>query len=170
MRSPGRIATLALLISAAFVLASLERLLPNPAPMIRLGLGNIMTLVAFVVLGVRGGAWVTVGRVALVSLVWGGIFSPTAVLSVVGGFCSLIIMVPMVKMGGRFSLYGISLAGAYAHVLGQLLVASFVYVGSAGLFYLLPFLGVTALATGLFNAGVAGVLVKRYALSVESRK
>ena len=164
MRSPGRIATLAVFISAAFVLASLERLFPNPAPMIRLGLGNIMTLVAFVVLGVRGGIWVTVGRVALVSLVWGGIFSPTAVLSAAGGACSLLVMVPMVKMGGRFSLYGISLAGAYAHVLGQLTVASFVYVGSAGLFYLLPFLGVTALATGLFNAWIAGVLVKRYSV------
>jgi heptaprenyl diphosphate synthase len=163
MRSPGRIATLAVFISAAFVLASLERLFPNPVPMIRLGLGNIMTLVAFVVLGVRGGAWVTVGRVALVSLVWGGIFSPTSVLSAAGGACSLVVMIPMMKMGGRFSLYGISLAGAYAHVLGQLTIASFVYVGSAGLFYLLPFLGVTAIATGLFNAGMAGVLVKRYA-------
>jgi len=163
MRSPGRVAVLAMLISAAFVLASLERLLPNPAPMVRLGLGNIMTLVAFVVLGVRGGAWVTGGRVALVSLVWGGLFSPTSVLSVVGGVSSLIVMVPMMKMGGRFSLYGISLAGAYAHVLGQLTVASLVYVGSMGLFHLLPVLGIAALATGLFNAGVAGMLARRYA-------
>ncbi len=163
MRSPGRIAMLAMLISTAFVLASLERLLPNPAPMIRLGLGNIMTLVAFVVLGVRGGVWVTGGRVALVSLVWGGLFSPTAVLSVAGGVSSLIVMVPMMKMGGRFSLYGISLAGAYAHVVGQLTVASLVYVGSTGLFGLLPFLGTAALATGLFNAAMAGMLVKRYA-------
>lgn len=164
MRSPARVAMLAMLISAAFVLASLERLLPNPAPMVRLGLGNIMTLAAFVILGVREGAWVTMGRVALVSLVWGGVFSPTAVLSVVGGVCSLAAMIPMAGMRGRFSLYGISIAGAYAHILGQLTVASLVYVGSTGLYYLLPALGVAALGTGLFNAAMAGMLVKRYAV------
>ena len=157
MRSPARITTLAMLVAGAFALASLERVLPNPFPMVRLGLGNIMTLVAFVTLGVTGGAWVTVGRVSLVALLWGGVFSPTAVLSAAGGAASLVIMVPLL-LSGRFSLYGVSMGGAYAHILGQLTAAALLYVRSPGLFALLPVMGTAAILTGLFNAWVAGRL------------
>jgi len=157
MRSPARITTLALLVAGAFALASLERVVPNPFPMVRLGLGNIMTLVAFATLGVSGGAWVTAGRVGLVALLWGGVFSPTAVLSAAGGAASLLVMVPLL-LTRRFSLYGISIGGAYAHIMGQLAVAAFVYVRSPGLLALLPVMGTAAIATGLFNAWVAGKL------------
>ncbi len=158
MQSPVRITTLALLVAGAFALASLERVVPNPLPMVRLGLGNIMTLVAFVILGVTGGVWVTVGRVALVALLWGGVFSPTAVLSAAGGAASLLVMVPLI-LSGRFSLYGISMGGAYAHILGQLTVAILLYVRSPGLLALLPVMGTAAILTGLFNAYIAGKLV-----------
>lgn len=158
MRSPARITTLAMLVAGAFALASLERVVPNPFPMVRLGLGNIMTLVAFVTLGVTGGVWVTVGRVALVALLWGGVFSPTAVLSAAGGAASLLVMVPLI-LSGRFSLYGVSMGGAYAHVLGQLTIAILLYVRSPGLLALLPIMGTTAILTGIFNAYIAGKLV-----------
>jgi len=144
-------------VAGAFALASLERVVPNPFPMVRLGLGNIMTLVAFVSLGVTGGVWVTAGRVGLVALLWGGVFSPTAVLSAAGGAASLIIMVPLF-LSGRFSLYGVSMGGAYAHILGQLTVAVLLYVRSPGLLALLPLMGTTAILTGLFNAYIAGKL------------
>lgn len=157
MRSPARITTLALLVAGAFALASLERVLPNPFPMIRLGLGNIMTLVAFVTLGASGGAWVTAGRVSLVAVLWGGVFSPTAVLSAAGGAASLLIMIPLF-LSGRFSLYGVSMGGAYAHILGQLTVAILLYVRSPGLLALMPVMGGAAIATGLFNAWAAGKL------------
>lgn len=159
MRSPVRITTLALLVAGAFALASLERVVPNPFPMVRLGLGNIMTLVAFMTLGITGGAWVTAGRVGLVAIVWGGVFSPTAMLSAAGGAASLLIMVPLI-WSGRFSLYGISMGGAYAHILGQLTVAVLLYVRSPGLFALLPVMGTAAIVTGLLNAFVAGKLIQ----------
>lgn len=158
MRSPARITTLALLVAGAFALASLERVVPNPFPMVRLGLGNIMTLVAFVTLGVSGGVWVTAGRVGLVALLWGGVFSPTALLSAAGGAASLMVMVPLI-ISGRFSLYGISMGGAYAHILGQLTVAVLLYVRSPGLLALLPVMGTAAIVTGLFNAYIAGKLI-----------
>ncbi|MFV2082598.1 MAG: Gx transporter family protein [bacterium] len=161
MRSQGRVAYLALLIAAAFVLSSLERLLPNPVPMIRLGLGNIMTLTAFAVLGIRDGAWVTFGRVALVSLVWGGVFSPTAVMSLTGGAASLAVMIPLALSGGKFSLYGISIGGAFAHITAQLAVASVFYVQSADLFRLLPYMGSIALVTGIINGWISTLLASR---------
>ena len=160
MRSPGRITALALMVAGAFALASLERALPNPFPMVRLGLGNIMTLVAFATMGVSAGVWVAAGRVGLVALLWGGLIGPTAILSVSGAAVSLMIMVPLF-VSGRFSLYGISLGGAYAHILGQLAVATVIYVRSPALFILLPVMGTAALVTGIINAWVAGKLVAR---------
>ena len=157
MRSHARLTTLAMLIAGAFALASLERIFPNPFPMVRLGLGNIMTLAAFMIMGVSGGVWVSVGRVALVALLWGGLFSPAAVLSVAGAAASLVVMVPLL-ISGRFSIYGISMGGAYAHVAGQLVVASLLYVRSPGLLYLVPVMGTAAIATGIFNAYVASKL------------
>ncbi len=156
-RPAAELTTIAMLVAGAFALASLERVLPNPFPMVRLGLGNIMTLVAFVSLGAPGAAWVTAGRVGLVAILWGGVLSPSAVLSMAGGGASLAVMVPLF-LSGRFSLYGVSLGGAYAHVLGQLAVASFLYVRSAGLFALLPVMGAAAILTGIINAWVAGRL------------
>lgn len=155
-----RLSRLALLIAAAFALASLERLLPNPFPMVRLGLGNIMTLAAFALMGVRAGVWVTLGRVALVALVWGGLIGPSAVMSASGAAAALLVMIPMLISRG-FSLYGISLAGAWAHVAGQLTVATLFYVGSANLFVLLPVMGAAAIATGIINAWAAVWLVSR---------
>ena len=160
MRSPARITSLALLVAGAFALASLERVAPNPFPMVRLGLGNIMTLIGFVTLGVTGGVWVTAGRVGLVALLWGGLLSPTAVLSAAGGAASLMVMVPLI-FTGRFSLYGISLGGAYAHILGQLTVAVLLYVRSPGLIALVPVMGTAAILTGTFNAWIAGKLASR---------
>jgi len=158
MRSPGRIAALALMVAGAFALASLERVLPNPFPMVRLGLGNIMTLVAFTTMGVSAGVWVAVGRVSLVALLWGGLIGPTAVLSASGAAASLLVMIPLL-LAGRFSLYGVSLGGAYAHVLGQLLVASLLYVRSPALLVLLPVMGAAAIVTGVVNAWAAGKLI-----------
>lgn len=161
MRSPGRLATLSLLICSAFVLASLERLIPNPVPMVRFGLGNIMTLAAFALLGTGAGAWVTGGRVVLVAVIWGGILSPTAVLSAAGGAASLAAMIAVMHLGGRFSMFGISVAGAYAHVAAQIAVASAVYVRSMDLFRILPVLGGIAIVTGILNGAVAQLLVSK---------
>ncbi len=160
MRSPGRIMAISMMIAGAFALASIERAMPNPVPMVRLGLGNIMTLVAFATLGIQAGIWVAVGRVGLVALLWGGLFGPTAVLSASGAAASLLIMVPLMA-AGRFSLYGVSLGGAYAHVLGQLAVASLLYVRSPMLLALLPVMGTAAVVTGIFNAWIAAKLAVR---------
>jgi len=160
MRSPGRIMALSMMIAGAFALASIERAMPNPFPMVRLGLGNIMTLVAFATMGITAGIWVAVGRVALVALLWGGLFGPTAVLSASGAAASLLVMVPFMATR-RFSLYGVSLGGAYAHVLGQLAVASLLYVRSSMLLALLPVMGAAAIVTGIFNAWIAGKLAVR---------
>ena len=66
-------------------------------------------------------------------------------------------MVPLL-LSGRFSLYGVSMGGAYAHILGQLTAAALLYVRSPGIFALLPVMGTAAILTGLFNAWVAGRL------------
>ena len=80
-------------------------------------------------------------------------------------------MVPLL-VTGRFSLYGVSLGGAYAHILGQLVVASLLYVRSSALLAFLPIMGAAAIVTGIINAWVAGKLIGRLSgiASPESRE
>ncbi|MEE2986228.1 MAG: Gx transporter family protein, partial [Nitrospinota bacterium] len=60
-----KLATMALLVALGVVLHRLEALLPLPSPWIKLGLANIMTLIALVFLGVREAFMVTVLRIVL---------------------------------------------------------------------------------------------------------
>jgi len=83
------------------------------------------------------------------------------VMSLTGGAASLMVMIPLALCGRRFSLYGISIGGAFAHISAQLAVASALYVQSADLFRLLPFLGSIALVTGIINGGIATLLASR---------
>ncbi len=153
-RGARRLTLLALLIAAAAVTSGLERLLPTPLPMVKPGLANLWTLAAFALLGPLGGVVVTGGRVAVTALLFGGILSPSSALSFAGAAASLAAMVPLVQARGRFSLWGVSAAGAVAHVAGQLAAASLL-LGTAEVWRLLPYLGLLGLATGAFNAWAA---------------
>ena len=69
------IAILALLVAMGVLLHRVEAVLPLPSPWIKLGLSNIMTLVALVFLGFRDALTVTVLRVILGSVLAGTFLS-----------------------------------------------------------------------------------------------
>ncbi|MDH5459307.1 MAG: Gx transporter family protein, partial [Nitrospinota bacterium] len=66
--SHRRMATIALLVGLGVVLHRLEALLPLPTPWVKLGLANIMTLIALVFLGFRAAVEVTLLRILLGSV------------------------------------------------------------------------------------------------------
>ena len=70
-------AVIALLVGLGVVLHRLEALLPLPTPWVKLGLANIMTLIALVFLGFRAAVEVTLLRVLLGSVLGGTFLSPT---------------------------------------------------------------------------------------------
>ncbi len=152
-------AVLSLLISMALVLHVVEGMLPVPyvAPGVKLGLANIVSLVAIVMFGLREALLVVFLRTFLGSLL-GGVPS-SFFFSSVGGILSTVVMyLVFSRTGDRFSLVGISIIGAAMHNVGQLLVASFI-VENFGLYYYLPVLMISAVITGYFIGTAAKYVI-----------
>lgn len=160
MKKTRTITQSAILIALALALSYTERFIPLqlviPLPGVKLGLANIVTLVALYLLG-----WKQTLSIVLIRCVLGSLFgSLTGLLfSLTGGLLSLGIMT-LCKRFSVFSIYGISILGAAAHNIGQILAAMglmrSVYVG-ANLPYLLLIGIFTGTATGAACAGVLRV-------------
>lgn len=143
----------ALLIVAALTLSYLERFLPLnlliPLPGVKLGLANLVTMFALYHLP-RSDAFTVLVLRCLLGSVFSGISG--LAMSLTGGMAAFWTM-DAAKRCPMFSVYGVSILGAAAHNLGQVVAAS-VMMGSVYTFYYLPFLLLTALATGLLTGTV----------------
>ncbi len=101
---------MAIMVALGVILHRLEALLPLPSPWIKLGLANLMTLVALVFLGFKKAVIVTFLRVVLGSILDGTFLGPTFFLSLVGGIAAILIMGMLYKAGkNHMSLIGISI-------------------------------------------------------------
>lgn len=160
MRKITTITRGAVLIALALALSYAERFIPLqlviPLPGVKLGLANIVTLAALYLLG-----WKQTLPILLIRCVLGALFGSLTglVFSLTGGLLSLTVMALCGKIP-VFSVYGVSILGAAAHNIGQILAAmvlmASVYVG-AYLPYLLIIGIFTGMATGAACAGVLRV-------------
>lgn len=152
----------AILVALALALSYIERFIPLqlliPLPGVKLGLANIVTLIALYTLGPNQAFRIVVLRCTLGSLFGGGITG--LLFSLTGGVLSMGVM-SLCKRWSLFSVYGISILGAAAHSIGQVTVAMLlmqsVHIG----LYLAYLLGValfTGFATGAACAGALRVL------------
>lgn len=166
MGKAKQISLCAVFIALALALSYTERLIPLqliiPLPGIKLGLANIVTLVALALFKNRYTVAILAIRCLLGAVFGGGITG--LIFSLSGGLLALWVMLSARKIG-IFSIYGISILGAAAHNAGQILAAmalmDSVYVG-AYLPYLLLISTVTGLLTGFLCAGVLRVLPKTH--------
>lgn len=162
-RSKTRRLTLnAILVALALVLSLIERWIPLdllvPVPGIKLGLANMVTLVALVRLALPDALAILLVRVMIMT----GITGITSLLfSLTGGLLALLVMWLLNCLRGKWlSLIGISMAGAAAHNLGQVAVASFILAEPLLLTSYLPPLLLTGLVTGLLTGMGAAPLVR----------
>lgn len=149
---------LSLLTAIALGISLIETALPVPIPVpgARLGFSNIILLITIVLYGFREGLAVALLKSFLLMLLTG---------SVTGFFYSAagaLLATSAMAIAHRFlvppfSLIGVSELGAFFHNIGQLLVASFV-LSNRGIFYYLPVLTLTGLATGFFVGLSSGYL------------
>lgn len=150
----------ALLAAGASVLQVAESLVPHPLPGVRLGLANVLTLVVLAELGPAAAMQLALMRTVASSMVLGTFLSPAFLLSFSGAVVSTLVMI-----GGwwlaehrvlvRPSLLGISVAGAAAHVLTQLLFVWLVLVRTSAVLALWPWLLAASVAAGLLTGAVA---------------
>ena len=151
-----RLISMALLIALGVILHRVEALLPLPAPWIKLGLANVMTLLALVFLGFREAMIVTGMRIFLGSIIGGTFLGPTFFLSFTGGLAAILMMALVYrKESGPFSLIGVSIVGAVAHILAITFSVYFVFIPQNAFLHLLPILLSLALVSGILT-GIAG--------------
>ena len=162
MNGTKRIVQSAVLISLALALSYAERFIPLqtliPLPGVKLGLANIVTLIALYLLGGKSAFVILVLRCLLGSVFGGGITG--LLFSLTGGILSMSVMA-LCKKAPFLSVYGVSILGAAAHNVGQILAAmvlmNSVYIGMY-LSYLLVVALFTGFATGAACAGVLRIL------------
>jgi heptaprenyl diphosphate synthase len=157
---------LSILVACAAVLQVAESLLPHPLPGVRLGLANIITVIAMVYIGPGSAIQLAVLRTLVSSMVLGTFLTPTFVLSFSGGVTSALVMVLLFRLsrgGGpfRFSLIGISVGGAVTHILTQVALVYLLFIRSSGVLLLWPWLAISAVVTGVVTGMIAVQAVGR---------
>jgi heptaprenyl diphosphate synthase len=154
-----RTTDLALLTAASLVVYVFESLVPAPLPWLRLGLANVVTVTVLRMDGVWPALVVTLLRVLLGSLLVGSFLSPAFLLSLSGAATALMAMAAARGLAPRaFSVVGISVTGAVAHNLGQLLALAALVLRAPEALRLLPYLVLSATLVGVLSGFAAHAL------------
>ena len=158
MRKAKFVALCAVMVALALALSLAERLIPLPIPLpgVKLGLANVITLVALALFKKRYAAMILLCRCLLGAVFGGGVTG--LLFSLCGGSLAFGVMA-LAQWGGKLSVYGISVLGAAAHQLGQILAAMGL-MGSAAVGVYLPWLLLTAVVTGLVTGALCAAVLR----------
>ncbi|MGL5414041.1 MAG: Gx transporter family protein [Clostridium sp.] len=141
---------MSLLISLSLILFTVERAIPAPLPVPggKIGLSNLIIMISIYTLSPKD-SFIVLSLKIVLSCIFGGGLS-TFLYSFTGGllsFSSAILLKICLK--DKVSLVGVSVASAFFHNLGQILVASLI-LESSSIFLYLPLLGILGILTGFF--------------------
>ena len=151
---------LSLLVSLAVVLSIVENQLPIPRPLwLKLGLANVITIVTLIMYGTRAAIAVACVR-ALLAGIFGAL--PMLLFSFPAAITSSLSMGILYRVSGRrLSVVGLSVSGALAHNLTQLLIAYFVLsLSRSSIFALVPLLILAAVIAGVVTGLIARYLIR----------
>lgn len=154
-----KIAYLGLLIALAFVFSYIEFLIPVNigVPGAKLGLANLVVIVALYTLGEREAFLLSMVRIVLV----GFTFANLAMMfySLAGGCLSYAAMIAA-KRTKVLSMTGVSVLGGVFHNVGQILVAM-AALETASLIYYLPVLLIAGSISGVVIGLLGAMVTKR---------
>lgn len=153
------VALFGVLTALAMLMGYIETLLPISigVPGVKLGLANLVTVIALYRLGEQEAVLLSLVRVVLVGFTFGNMAS--LLYSMAGAACSLICMIAAEK-SGWFGEAGVSIFGGISHNIGQLGAAAFV-VKTTGVFWYFPVLLMAGTVTGTLIGMLAGEVLKR---------
>ena len=149
----------ALLVALAMVLSWIEAQihLSVMVPGMKIGLTNLVVMVALYKMSEKDAIFINVIRILLVSITFGNMFS--FMYSLAGGLLSGIVMI-ILKKTGKLSMTFVSVAGGIAHNIGQIIVAMFVMKTTALLYYLMV-LWASGIVAGIVIGVVSAEVVRR---------
>ena len=157
-RGSGRAAYVGVLAALAIVLSYLESLIPvfTSVPGVKLGLANAVVVVVLYKLGAREAFMINMVRIAVSGLLFG---NPVMLLySLCGGLASYVVMLLLRKLKS-FSVTGVSIAGAVAHNLAQLMLACFILENGSIVYYMAVLL-ITGAVSGLLTGIAASFIIE----------
>lgn len=154
-----RLAFGAMFTALALIFSYVEFLIPLPVPVpgIKLGLANLVIIIAIYRMSFKYAFTINCVRIVASGLLFSGVFG--MLYSFAGGILSLVVMYVLYRTG-RFSMVGISMAGGVMHNLGQLLTACLI-VSSVSL--------MSYFAVLLFSGLISGILIGIMAYNIEKR-
>lgn len=152
---------IALLVAQGVIIGLIENTIPFPfafAPGAKLGLANLITIIAIFTMRKRDSILLVTLRLLLTTLL-GGTLS-TFFYSLAGSVLSYLGMLLVKALGPkRVSIIGISATGGFLHNVGQLLVASFIAQSGTVMLYL-PILSIIGILAGMAIGITANYLLE----------
>ena len=160
MPKTKKLSLMAMLTAASLIVFVIESQIPAPVPVpgVKLGLANVITLIAMLLLGRREAGLILAVRIAMGSVFAGGVSA--FLFSISGGVLAYAVMCLTVTRFPRKMLWVVSALAAVAHNLGQLL-AAIAITKTAALMVYAPVLLASGIITGVFTGLVAMYLVRR---------
>lgn len=158
-RKGARLASFGVFVALALIFSYIETLIPFQMgiPGVKLGLANIVIVIALYRIPPGEVVTLSVVRVILAGFLFGNLMS--ILYSLAGGLLSLAVMWGL-KHVKAVSILGVSIAGGVFHNLGQLLAAA-VVVETYGVFTYVPVLLVSGLITGLVIGLASSEMLRR---------
>lgn len=154
-----KIAMCGSLTALAMIFSYLESLIPLnfAVPGIKLGLANIVTIVAMIRLGVKPAVIISAGRILLSGILFG---NPVVILYSLAGAALSILVMCIAKALNLFTVTGVSICGAVAHNAGQLIVAA-IALENANIFYYMTVLVISGTISGAAVGVLAAYVLKK---------
>lgn len=161
MRKTKKLVLLSLLVAIAMILSYVENMIPIGFSYLgaKLGLANVISLIALYVFGFKEAITIVLIRTLLVDTLFGSM--TRFMFSISGGILSVVAMYIIYKiLKDKVSVIGVSVVGAVFHSIGQIVVAAFI-VQNAKIAVLLPYLVILSTVTGVFVGIAAKFMLKR---------
>ena len=153
-----RVAISALFASLALIFSYIEAILPAAPgiPGIKLGIANLVVIIAMYRLNSRYALTVNLIRIFLAGFMFSGLYG--AIYSLCGCILSFAVMY-LLKKSDAFSVVGVSMGGGVAHNIGQLSIAA-ILVSSPQIFYYLPVLIISGTVSGILIGWLGWILLE----------
>ena len=166
--STKKLTTMALLTAISLIVFVIEAQIPIPVPIpgVKLGIANVITLFALWTLGRREAGAILLIRVVLGNLLVGGVMP--MLYSLAGGGLCWVVMCLLKPVTSRNHIWVMSIFGALAHNLGQILVAVGITATPAIAWYF-PVLVISGAIAGFFT-GQCAQAVLNHMDKIEEKK
>ena len=148
-----KVAFYGIFAALAILMGYVEAMLPSPVPIqgVKLGLANVIVLIAMYFMGERAAIGINVIRVVISALLFNGFAG--FLYSMAGAGASFIVMVLAKKIKSS-GIIGVSVLGGITHNIAQIGVAAAV-LNTPGLMYYIPVLLISGTIMGVITGMVA---------------